>query len=87
MPAYVTAHALMSAQQENWLQRLNGEAITLVMAVGGFVVLLIGTTVTLVLMPLKQEEHEPTRCQRNTQSTGVHALSVTHGLPDLPAAT
>ena len=42
------------------MQRLNGEAITLVMAVGGFVVLLIGITVTLVLRLLKQEEHEPT---------------------------
>jgi hypothetical protein len=48
-----TAQALMSERQENWLQRLNGEAITLLMAVGGFVLLLIGIAVMLIL--LKQE--------------------------------
>jgi hypothetical protein len=46
------AHALMSERQENWLQRLNGEAITLVMAVSGFVVLL--TAIAVMLMLLKQ---------------------------------
>ena len=54
----------MSERQENWLQRLNGEAITLVMAVGRFVVLLIG--IAMMLMLVKQERTMNRRAVRVT---------------------
>jgi hypothetical protein len=63
----------MSERQENWLQRLNGEAITLVMAGGGFVVLLIG--IAVMLIQLKQKR---TMNRRAVRVTGNRAAYKRH---------
>jgi hypothetical protein len=60
----------MSERQENWLQRLNGEAITLLMVVGGFVVPLIGIAVMLIL--LKQERTMNRRAVRVTGNRAAY---------------